>query len=194
GSLAAGGISTLDVNDDPNGPKLESETAYDVLGAGEPVAPSERMVVVIDGGTGAATNAEFQAAIHQLAASLTAAKATVDGVQQPTFDSVIDPLALPLEQAAGVISPDGSTVQVVGTIPGERPVVEQKLVPVPAIIDAARSRLPSAEIHVISSTFINRDINQLINDELDGSLKLTVPVAFVILLVAFDAIVPSLIP
>src|SRR6185503_16109449 len=117
GSLAAGGIHTLDVNDDPNGPKLESETAYDVLGAGEPVAPSERMVVVIDGGPGAATDTSFQAAVHQLAADLTAAKATVDGVEQPTFDSVVDPFAIPAEQAAGVISPDGSTVQVVGNIP-----------------------------------------------------------------------------
>src|SRR5215831_15118122 len=71
GSLAAGGISTLDVNNDPNGPKLETETAYDVLGAGQPVAPSERMVVVVSAGAGAATNAEFQAAIHQLAADMT---------------------------------------------------------------------------------------------------------------------------
>src|SRR5437867_12435843 len=78
GGFAAGGIYTLDVNDDPNGPKLESETAYDVLGAGEPVAPSERLVVVIDGGAAAATNLDFQAAVHQLAADLVAAKATVD--------------------------------------------------------------------------------------------------------------------
>ena len=49
-SIAAGGINTIDAFDDPNGPKLESEIAYDVLGAGEPVAPSERLVIVIDGG------------------------------------------------------------------------------------------------------------------------------------------------
>src|SRR4051794_41948462 len=53
-SFAAGGISTLDVNVDPNGPHLESETAYDVLGAGEPVVPSERLVVVLSGGGGGA--------------------------------------------------------------------------------------------------------------------------------------------
>ena len=37
--FAAGGIYALDVNDDPNGPQLESGGRYDVLGAGEPVAP-----------------------------------------------------------------------------------------------------------------------------------------------------------
>src|SRR5689334_8348974 len=192
GSFAAGGISALDVNDDPNGPKLESETAYEVLGAGEPVAASERTVVVIAGGAAAATQPDFQAAIHQLVADMTAAKAPVDGVEAPTFDSVVDPFVAGPQ--SGLISPDGSTVQVVGNVPGERPVVEQRLVPLPAIVDAARARLPGAEIHVISSTFINRDINQLINDELDGSLRLTIPITFLILLVAFGAIVAAVVP
>src|SRR3954466_13692112 len=99
GMFAAGGISPLDVNDDPNGPRLESETAYDVLGAGEPVAASERFVVVLSGAAGAATNPAFQSAVHQLAANLAASRATVDGADQPTFDSVIDPFAVPAEQA-----------------------------------------------------------------------------------------------
>src|SRR4051812_43280859 len=192
GSFAAGGISALDVNDDPNGPKLESETAYDVLGAGEPVAASERFVVVVDAGENAATNADFQSSVHQLAADMTAARAMVDGVDGPVFDSVMDPFVA--GPKSGLLSPDWSTGPVVGDIPGERPIVEQKLAPVPAIIDRARGRLPAAEIHVISSTFINRDINQLINDELDGSLRLTIPITFVILLVAFGAIVAAIVP
>src|SRR6185295_18702589 len=129
-SFVAGGISTLDVNDDPNGPKLESETAYDVLGAGEPVAPSERLVVVIDGGPGAARDASFREAVRQLGIDLRVATATVDGVEQSTFDSVMDPFSMAREEAAAFISPDASTVQVVGNIPGERPTIEQKLVPV----------------------------------------------------------------
>jgi RND superfamily putative drug exporter len=193
-SFGAGGIRTIDVDDDPNGPRLESEIAYDVLGAGEPVAPAERLVVVISGVAGAALDPAFQAQVHQLVADLTAARATVDGTDQPTFDSVIDPFALPAAAAAGVISPDGSTVQVVGNIPGERPVVEQKLVPVPPIVDAARARLPDAQVHVVSSTFINRDINDLITSDLDGSLRFTVPITFLILLLAFGAIVASLVP
>src|SRR5215208_7077219 len=64
-SFAAGGIRTIDAFDDPNGPRLESEIAYEVLGAGEPVAPSERLVVVIDGGPGAALKPDFQAKVHQ---------------------------------------------------------------------------------------------------------------------------------
>jgi RND superfamily putative drug exporter len=190
--FAAGGINALDVNDDSSGEKVESDLAYEVLGAGQPVAPSERFVVVIDGGSGAAASQPFQATVHDLVAAMAAAKASVDGTEQPTFDSVVDPFLVPAE--AGLISPDGTTVQVVGNIPGERDTVEQKLVPVPAIVDSARAALPNAEVHVISSTFINRDITKLINDELDGSLRVTIPVTFLILLVAFGAIVASVIP
>jgi uncharacterized membrane protein YdfJ with MMPL/SSD domain len=193
-SVGAGGIRTIDVNEDPNGPRLDSEVAYEVLGAGEPVAPAERMVVVISAEPGAALDPAFQANVHQLVADLTAAKATVDGAETPTFESVIDPFLLPQEQAAGVVSPDGSTVQVVGTIPGERDVVEQKLEPVPAIVDAARTRAPGTRIHIVSGTFLNRDFNELIASELDGSLRLTIPLTFLILLVAFGAIVAALIP
>lgn len=191
GSIAAGGIRTLGVND-TSGPKLESEVAYDVLGAGAPVAPSERMVVVIDGGTGAAADPAFQANVHQLVADMTAAKANVDGAEQPTYDSVIDPFVA--GPASGLIAPDGSTVQVVGNIPGEQDVVTQKLVPVPGIVDAARARMPGAEIHIVSNTFIDRDINDLISSDLDSSLQFTIPITFLILLLAFGAIVASLVP
>jgi RND superfamily putative drug exporter len=191
-SFGAGGIVTLDVNQDPNGPHLESETAYDVLGAGEPVTASERLVVVIHGGAGAATSPQFQADIHALVAELIAARASVDGADQASFDSVIDPFDVPPQ--SGVISPDSSTVQVVANAPGERPAVQQRLVPVAGIVDAARARMPSATIHVISSTFINRDINDLITSDLDGSLRFTIPITFAILLLAFGAIVASLIP
>ena len=191
-SVATGGIATSDNLEDPNGPRLESEVAYEVLGAGEPVAPSERMVVVVDGGANAALDPAFEQRIHELVAKLTAAKAPVDGVETATFERVVDPLVAGPQ--SGLISPDASTVQVVGTIPGERPIVEQKLVPVPAIVEELRASLPGARIHVVSGTFLNRDINELITDDLDGSLRFTIPVTFLILLLAFGAIVASAIP
>ncbi|HET8787039.1 MAG TPA: MMPL family transporter, partial [Candidatus Limnocylindrales bacterium] len=120
------------------------------------------------------------------------AKAPVDGAETSTFESVVDPFVA--GPTSGLISPDGTTVQVVGNIPGEDAVVEQKLGPVPAIVDAARARMAGADIHVVSGTFINRDFNQVITDELDGSLRFTIPITFLILLIAFGAIVASVIP
>ena len=191
-SLAAGGTKTIDVNEDPSGPRLEAEEAYDTFGAGEPVIPGERIVIVIDGGAGATTDPAFRAGVATLLAGLGAAHATVDGGDVPTFDELVDPFTAPPQ--AGLVSADGSTVQVVGNVPGEDPRVEALLVSVEPIVDAARAAMPDARIHVISSTFINRDINDLISHDLDSSLRITLPLTFLILLLAFGAIVASLIP
>lgn len=193
GSLAAGGINAVDANGDPTGPKLEAEEAYDVFGAGSaPEAPSERLLVVIDGGTGAAADTTFQAGVASLVADLTAAHASVDGVDSRTFDSVVDPFSAPPE--AGLVSADGTTVQIVGTIPGERARVEQLLAPIPSIVESARVAMPASAIHAVSNTLINNDINELISGDLDNALRITLPLTFAILLLAFGAIVASLIP
>jgi putative drug exporter of the RND superfamily len=191
-SLSAGGIKTLDANSDPSGPRLEAEEAYDVFGAGEPVAPSERVVFVLDGGSGAVRDPSFQEGVAALVADLGAASVAIDGVDTRTFDELQDPFTAPPE--AGLVSADGTTVQVVGNIPGEDERVERLLEPVPGIVDAARAAMPATTIHVISNTLINRDIGNLINDDLDSSLRITVPLTFLILLLAFGAIVASLIP
>ena len=104
-SMAAGGTRTIDVNEDPSGPRLEAEEAYDTFGAGEPVEPGERIVVVIDGGAGAAANPTFRAAVATLVADLGAAHATVDGNDTRTFDELIDPFSAPPQ--AGLVSADG---------------------------------------------------------------------------------------
>ena len=51
--------------------------------------------------------------------------------------------------------------------------------------------MPAAEIHVIGNTFINREINDLISHDLDASLRITLPLTFLILLLAFGAIAAS---
>ncbi len=191
-SLGAGGIRTLDVNSRSDGPTLEASEAYDVYGAGEPEDPAERIVIVLNGGAGAVEDEHFQAAVADLVAALGDASVTIDGTETPTFDELLDPFAAPAE--AGLISADGSTVQVVGNVPGERDRVALLLEPVPGMVADARAALPDAEIHVVSNTFINDDINELINHDLDSSLRITVPLTFLILLLAFGAIVASLIP
>jgi RND superfamily putative drug exporter len=191
-SLGAGGINTLGVDGDPSGPRLEADEAWEVFGAGEPEDPAERVVFVLDGGAGAKDDPGFQAGVADLVAALGAASVTLDGSDVPTFDELIDPFAAPAE--AGLISPDETTVQVICTAKGERDRVEQLLAPIPAIVDAARAAIPGTTIHVVSNTFINRDINDLINHDLDSSLRVTIPLTFGILLLAFGAIVASLIP
>ena len=196
-SLAAGGIRTLEASGDPNDRILEAQQAYDVFnaaggGQGAEEAPHERLVIVIAGADGAVDDAAFQGAVSQLMGDLAAARVDVDGASTPTFDQLVDPFSAP--EALELVSADRSAVRIIGMVPGERPAVAKLLVPIRPIVDAARAANPGLRMHIVSSTFINDDINALISSGLDDSLRLTIPLTFIILLVAFGAIAASVIP
>jgi len=191
-SLAIGGINAADANANPNERKLEASEANDVFNAGGANDPFEQVLVLIGGAPGATADPAFRATVSDLAARLKSATAPLAGSQTPTFDQLTDPFAVPPE--AGRVSADGSTVRIVGRINGEKERVTPLIAPVRLIVDAAKAAHPDLRIHTISSTFINDDINALINTGLDDSLKLTIPLTFIILLVAFGAIVASVVP
>jgi RND superfamily putative drug exporter len=191
-SLALGGINAADANANPNERKIEASVAYDVFNAGGTNDPYEQVLVVIGGAPGATSDPAFKAAVSGLAAQLTAVTAPVDGVQKPSFDQLVDPFSAP--PTAGLISADGSTVRIVGRINGDAAQVKPRIEPIRPVLAAAQTANPSLRIHTISNTFINDDINALINSGLDDSLKLTIPLTFLILLVAFGAIVASVVP
>jgi RND superfamily putative drug exporter len=191
-SLSMGGIQALDNNGDPNDRQLEAREALDVFNAGGTNDPFEQFIVVIDGGPGATTDPAYQAAVGEIVTGLRGARASIDGVDTPTFDQVLNPFEVPPQ--AGLVSADGTTVRIVTRVPGDDPRVTALLEPVPAIMANARSAHPGLGIHVINSTFINDDINELISTGLDDTLKLTLPLTFVILLFAFGAIVASIVP
>jgi RND superfamily putative drug exporter len=192
GSLALGGINSADASGGPNQQKIEASEAYDVFNASGTTEPPSESVVVVVSGTGAVTDPAFKAAVADLISKLTGATATLDGVDTKTFDQVVDPYQAP--PTAELVSPDGTTVRIIAKISGDKARVTPLLDAVPPIVDAARSANPALTIHVIDSTFINHDINELINRGLDDTLKVTLPISFAILLLAFGAIVASIIP
>ena len=191
-SLSMGGINAADANANPNERQLEASEAYDVFNAGGKLDPSEQFLVVVGGGPGAAADPSFKASVETIVQQLHGASAEVDGVSKPSFDQLLDPFQAP--PAAGLVSPDGSTVRIVARVPGDDPTVHALLAPVRPIVDAARAANPTLSVHAIGNTFISDDINALISSGLDDTLKVTMPLTFVILLLAFGAIVASIVP
>jgi len=191
-SLGLGGINTEDARGGPNQRSIEASDAYDVFNASGVEPPSEQLIVLVGGGANAVADPGFKQAVGDLVTKLGAASASVDGVETKTFDQLVDPYEAP--PAAGLISADQTTVRIFGHISGDNARVKALLAPVPAIMADARAANPALTIHVVSSTFINQDINDLINSGLDDTLRLTLPLTFIILLTAFGAIVASLIP
>ena len=191
-SLSLGGIKASDVSGNPNDQGLEASDALDVFNAGGTNEESEQFLVVIDGGPGAAGDPAFKAVVGDLVTTLGAASAQVDGITTPSFGQLLNPFEAPPQ--AGLISPDGTTVRIVGTVSGDGRKVATLLEPVHPLIETARAANPGLRMHVVSFTFINDDITELISSDLDESVKLTVPLTFIILLFAFGAIVASVVP
>jgi len=191
-SMSMGGIKAADANADPNERTLEASEAYDVFDAGGTNDPFEPFIVVVGGPAGATADPAFRATIAGLTTKLRAAGAPIDGIQSPTFDQLVDPFQAPPD--AGLVSADGSTVRIAGRVPGDSTRVAALLAPVLPILRDARAANPGLVIHAVSRTFINDDIDALISEGLDASLRLTIPLTFLILLIAFGAIVASVVP
>ncbi len=63
-----------------------------------------------------------------------------------------------------------------------------------AAVDGPRQRHPTIEMHAVSRTLINEDINDVVNSDLEHSLVITIPATFVILLIAFGAVAAAVVP
>jgi RND superfamily putative drug exporter len=187
-SLAMGGTRTLSQMDD-GVPRTESAIADQLFAAAGQSAPHEDLYVVARAAGLKATDPAFKAAVGDMTARL---QATKDAQGQPALSQILDPFAAPPE--AGLISADGTSVRLVGSIEGSSDVVAAKTDALRPVLAAIAAAHPDFEVHELNNTLINQDVERLVNDDLDGSLRLTLPATFLILLVAFGAAVAAAVP
>jgi uncharacterized membrane protein YdfJ with MMPL/SSD domain len=195
-SLAAGGTNAQEAVTNEQRARYEAGEAGLVFnaanGSAEPQAPSQSLLVLLSNTTTTVDDPSFAAAIGDAVARLTALRSTVDGQDVAVVEQVIDPLAAPAE--AGLVSPDRTTVRLIGRVPGEGSALQDRLEPVPALIEALRADHPGVTVYVLNNTLANAEISELVNGDLDASLRLTVPLTFLILLIAFGTVVAAVVP
>ncbi|MEA2673658.1 MAG: hypothetical protein QOI92_850, partial [Chloroflexota bacterium] len=146
-SIALGGIKAEDASGGPNQRSIEASDAYDVFNAGGKEAPFEQVLVVVSGRPNAVADPAFAAAVTDLVAKLGAASAPVNGVDTKTFDQLANPLQAPPN--LGLVSPDKTTVRIIGRINGDDARVAPLLAPIEPIVTAAKAANPGLTIHVI---------------------------------------------
>ena len=93
-----------------------------------------------------------------------------------------------------MFSADGTSVRIVGAIVGDTDTITAKAPALRPVLDAIRAENPAFEVRALDNTLINEDLNKLVGNDLDGSMKITLPATFLILLVAFGAIVAAAVP
>jgi uncharacterized membrane protein YdfJ with MMPL/SSD domain len=192
-SLLAGGTSAQNAVQNDASSRYESGKAYDVFNASGPQEdPGQQLLLVVSLPSGTFDDPANAAALEDVVARMTALTAMVDGATVPVFDQIVDPLKAPPE--ADLVSPDRTTVRIPSRIPGETDVVQQRLVPVRSLVDDLRTAHPGMTIHALNNTLGNDDISTLVNDDLDSSLRITIPLTFIILLIVFGAVVAAVVP
>ncbi len=191
-SLAMGGPKT----DSPNGTggleKTEADKARQVYNAGVTLEASQDMYVVLSHPTIKTSDPAYKATIAKIVENLRGITYAENGQAAPTFSRVVDPFSVP--PTFGLVSPDGTSVRIVATTPGNDKQVEKKQAPVKAVLNNLKAQYPDYQFNVLNYNWLNDQINELVSRDLDDSLKLTIPLTFLILLIAFGAVAAAVVP
>jgi RND superfamily putative drug exporter len=194
-SLAVGGTNTAEAVSNDDRAKYEAGEAFVIYGAANTQTTekaSSQFLLVVSNPSGTIQDPAFPTAITEIVGRLGALQSTVDGTTGPVFEQLVDPTTAPA--SAGLVSPDATTVRIIARVPGDGQTLVARLEPVPALIAEIKAAHPEFRIHALNNTLTNAEISELINGGLDASLRLTIPLTFFILLLAFGAIVAAAIP
>ncbi|HTS15062.1 MAG TPA: MMPL family transporter, partial [Candidatus Sulfotelmatobacter sp.] len=191
-SQAVGGIRTQGATGGPSGTTTESQQAYDVFDRAGSPDPHDTMTIVVTSATVHADDAAFRATVADIVSRLQAVTATVDGTSGPVFRQLVDPYQAPPQ--AGLIAPDRTGVRLEGEIGGDDAAVETRTRAVAPVIASIEAAYPAYGIHAVANTLTNDQINTLVNEDLDGALRISLPATFLILLIAFGAVVAAIVP
>ena len=191
-SISAGGIRTVGATGGPSGSTTESQHADDVFDGAGTADPHETMTIVITSATTHATDASFRSTVQDVLSRLSAVTATVNGTTGPAFRQLVDPYQAPAQ--AGLVAPDQTGVRVEGDIGGDGAAVETRTQAIAPVLTSIEAAHPAYAIHAVAITLTNDQINTLVNEDLDGALKISLPATFLILLIAFGAFAASVVP
>ena len=194
-SLAAGGTRSADAvasNGNQQEERFESSEAFDVFNASGTAAVTHIFVLLVGDPVRTIDEPAYARELDDVLARMAALTATVDGSDGPVFQEIVDPRQAP--PAAGLVSPDKTTLRISAIIPGEQEAVDQRLDTVRPFLDELRTAHPDLRIHSLDGRLANQDIQRLVNGGLDASLRLTIPLTFLILLIAFGAAIAAFVP
>ena len=194
GSLAAGGTRTADAvsNDRSDTEVFESRKAFDVFDASGTVEEPHQFLLILNTPTGTIDDAAVSAGLDDVLKRMSDLTAMVDGTKTTVFENLVDPRQAPPQ--GGLVSADKTSVRIPAQVSGDDVTVEQKLAAVRPFLADAQAAHPALRIHALDRVLANEDIQELVNGGLDSSLRLTIPLTFLILLVAFGAAVAAFVP
>ncbi len=191
-SQATGGIRAVSATSGSELAQTESGRAVAAMRSGTGDAQIDELQVILTSPSGDATDAASRRTVATIVARLGAVTATLDGEPVAALTTLTDPYSAP--PTAGLISPDRTSVRIVGRIEGNAAALETKTQALAPIIAALAAELPAHQVHAYGTTLLNDQVVDEIDRDLDGALRITLPATFLILLLAFGALVAAAVP
>jgi RND superfamily putative drug exporter len=191
-SQALGGIRAVNAAGSGSLSQTESGRAVAAMRSGGPEAVADELNIVVTSTSLRTTDPAFRDTVGTIVERLRATNVAVDGSRAPALASVADPYVAPPE--AGLVAPDLTSVRIVGRIEGDAAALEARSRAIEPVLAALQADLPAYEIHALGDTLLNDQLAAEINRDMDGSLVISLPATFLILLVAFGALVAAAVP
>jgi uncharacterized membrane protein YdfJ with MMPL/SSD domain len=185
----------------------DSQTGWNAFSdAGSKTAVStESFYLIVESNAGQLDTRTNRAAVADMTKRLQALTVTYRAVQTPVFyadpksqlPAVVDPfdlVALAPDQAATVLSQDGTTAIVTAKVSGESEEATLKAGAIKPLAEQFKKDYPGLTVYAFNNRLINEDFGNYVNSSLDGLLLPTLLVTFLILLVASRSAVAAFVP
>ncbi len=191
-SQSLGGIRAVSATSGTELSQTESGRAIAAMHSEGAGSFPDELDVVVTSPSLTVTDPGFRDTVATIVARLQAVTANLDGEPVPALTDLTDPYSAP--PTAGLLAPDLTSVRVVGQIEGDAAALEAKTQALVPVIASLQAELPAYRIHAYGTTLLNDQMAEEINRDLDGALKISLPATFLILLIAFGALVAACVP
>jgi RND superfamily putative drug exporter len=185
----------------------DSETGYNAFNdaTSTNTVTTEWFYLIVENPSGKLDTVANRTAIADMTARLTGLTATIDGKPVPAFYTdpksqlppVVDPFVLAKaapDQAASVLSADGTTAIITAHISGDDAEATAKADVIKPLADQLKKDYPNLTIYAFNNRLINADFGDYINKSLDGLLLPTLLITFLILLIASRSAIAAFVP
>jgi len=205
-SVALGGQQSQSIMD--KGQTIgDSQTGYNAFNdAGtKGGVTTESFYLIVENPSGSLDTDAGRSAVADMTARLAALTVAIDSRQVPVFytdpssrlPAVVDPFVLARiapDQAASVLSADGTTALITARVSGEDTEATTKVDAIKPLADQFKTEYPSLTIYAFNNRLINADFGNYVNNSLDGLLLPTLLITFFILLVASRSAIAAFVP
>lgn len=189
------GTRTDNISTNQGPSNLESTRAWEIFDADGKNEGTDSVVLVISHPTLKITDQSYKDAIGKVATNLR--ELNYGAENKLVFARVNDKISTPFDFGQ-LASADNTTSRVVATITGNDKERKEKLkaaLPkLDSIKNAPKEIEPNFKTFVLNNDVLSDQVNEVIQHDLDGTLKITLPLTFIILLLAFGAVVAAVIP